>query len=132
MSSDLPPNRPTPDELRAAEKAIPGGGIARWDEYIKQADAHVSRLQQREDRADKDASHKRLYSMVSVLSGTFLATISIALVGFALFQKADLTPVAWVLAPVTSIAGVFVWGYRPKTLEQAEAPAPLPAPQTNA
>jgi hypothetical protein len=61
-----------------------------------------------------DFQHLRIYRIISIISGTFLATGSLALCAFAVEKGANLVPIAAVLAPIAGIAGVFIWGYQPR------------------
>ena len=56
----------------------------------------------------------RGFRVLCVLCGTGLALLSLALTAFAIYVKADLPSLAVILTGVAGIAGVFLWGYRPR------------------
>jgi hypothetical protein len=61
-----------------------------------------------------NSRHKRLYGILSVLLGTFLATFSLGVCLYGIHEGSNLFALAAMLAPVSGLAGVFVWGYRPR------------------
>lgn len=108
------PSLPSAAELKRAEEMSPGSAK-------KLLEAHISALERYEERLDaviraqvQAGRHIQFFRMLSVLLGTFLASASLGLCGFAIYERAELSNIAWVLGPVTGLAGVFVWGYRPK------------------
>ena len=58
-----------------------------------------------------DARYLRLHRQLSLLLGTILAFGGLALGGFAVSVGANLLGVAAVLAPISGLAGIFVWGH---------------------
>jgi hypothetical protein len=70
-----------------------------------------------EQMADDIANsrHKRLYSILSLSLGTFPATISLGVCLYGIHQGTNLLSLAAMIGPVAGLAGVFVWGYRPKS-----------------
>lgn len=65
----------------------------------------------------ENSRHRRFYSILSVVLGTFLATISLVVCLYGIHEGANLLALAALLGPVSGLAGVFVWGYRPQQLQ---------------
>ena len=63
--------------------------------------------------------HIQLYRILSVLCGTGLAIGSLLLCAYAIASHVQLAPLGLVLGPICGLAGVFVWGYRPRQTENA-------------
>lgn len=107
------PNLPPEEELKRAEKAVRGGARRLFELYIRSAEHHENRLDSKLQEFVAIQHHLQRYRNMSVLCGTGLAAASLLLCAFAIYSNAALAPLVWVLAPVTGLAGVFVWGYRP-------------------
>jgi hypothetical protein len=58
--------------------------------------------------------HKRFFSVLSVILGTVLASASLMVCVYGIYAKASLWELSLFLAPVSGLAGIFLWGYRPK------------------
>jgi hypothetical protein len=121
--SEYPPQVPTTAELRRADDFVEGGARKLFDIYCQ----NVEKYQEREDaRLSKELTEQRHlhnYRALSIIAGTGLAMASLLLCGYAIYKEANLLPVAGVLGPVAGIAGVFVWGYRPKDTPRVALPA---------
>lgn len=107
------PVLPSTAELKRAEEAVSGGAVKIFELYCQAFENYERRLDEIMAQEAKQSSHLRTYRYFSVLSGVLLAAASLALCAYGIEQKTNLMPLAGVLAPVTTLAGVFVWGYRP-------------------
>lgn len=105
---------PTSAELKRAEDAAPGGAKQLFDLYCIALQSYERRMDEIYAESRRNSRHLRLYRYFSVLSGMLLAIASLALCAFGIERQADLLPLAGVLGPVAGLAGVFIWGYRPR------------------
>lgn len=64
--------------------------------------------------AIKTSQGTRAFRVLCMLCGTGLALLSLALTAYAIYARADLPSIAIILTGVAGVAGVFLWGYRPK------------------
>lgn len=105
---------PSAAELRRAEEAVAGGAKRLFYLHCESIENGERRLNEALELRRSQLQHLQRYQMLSVACGTMLGFASLVLCAFGIAQKADLAPLALVLGPVSAIAGVFVWGYRPK------------------
>jgi hypothetical protein len=118
-----PPKIPTIAELTRVENASEGAAARVLDVYFTAAKKHEERLDRELEAKLAYQQHVQRYRYVSVACGSFLALASLGVCALGVWQKVDIVPLAWVLGPVTGLAGVFVWGYRPRS-EQKEIGQP--------
>lgn len=104
---------PTSAELKRADEASPGGAKERLQLYFEAIKNHERRLDGELEFRAREQKHVQSYRLLSVACGALLGFSSLILCGYGLAVGANLLPLAAVLAPVSGIAGVFVWGYRP-------------------
>lgn len=102
------PELPSAAELKRAEEASMGGAKRLFDLHCDALSRYEDRVSQGFADELKQRGHLRFYRNFSVVCGTFLAAASLGLCAFAIQMHAELAPVAWVLAPIAGIAGVFV------------------------
>lgn len=114
------PPLPTSAEMKRSEDAAPGGAKQLFDLYCISLQNYERRMDEASMESRRDARHLRLYRYFSVLSGMLLAISSLGLCAFGIERKADLLLVAGVLGPVAGLAGVFIWGYRPRAQSSIE------------
>ncbi len=104
----------SPDTLDRIESLAPGEGVKWLEIWRREYSDYVEAVQKDAAERVREIQHLRTYRVLTVMSGTFLAAASLAVCAFAIWKGASLAPLAAVLAPIAGIAGVFVWGYRPK------------------
>lgn len=109
-------DRPEPLSVKTLNdlKSIsPGEGAKCLELWRQEYEHYLEYIRNDANQKIIEQKHLRNYRILTVMSGTFLATASLALCAFAINKSADLLPLAGVLGPIAGIAGVFVWGYRP-------------------
>jgi hypothetical protein len=114
------PPLPTATELQRVEDVSPGGAGRLLDLYCTAWQSHERRTNVICAEQRLHASHLRQYRCLSVLSGMTLAIGSLGLCAYGIEHQANLLPLACVLGPVTGLAGIFIWGYRPRQHRPAD------------
>ncbi len=107
------PKLPTKAELQRAEETHVGGGKALLDLHFETIRNILERQNRESEARIANLRHIQRYRYFSVASGCLLALASLFICGYAVNQRVDIAPFAWVLGPLAGLAGVFVWGYRP-------------------
>jgi uncharacterized membrane protein len=103
-----------PATLQKLESLVPGEAQRFLELVREEFRCYLDATRKESERQAREQQHLRLYSILSVILGTFLATASLALCAYAIQRGANLAPLAAVLGPVAGIAGVFIWGYQPR------------------
>lgn len=120
--------RDLPDHTTVAklEEISPGSGARLIEAYLQMLETEDLERQARIRIAVADASHDRVYRHLCLLLGTGLASGAIALGAYGISQGANLFSIAALVAPISGLAGVFVWGgrLRRETGDARGAPAP--------
>ena len=113
-SPAAPGGRDLPDLDKAADidALAPGSAVRLVEAYFRilETDDYERRALVR--AAIADASHARVYRHLCLLLGTVLASGAIALGAYAVAQGANVYAIAALVAPISGLAGVFVWGGR--------------------
>ena len=117
------PTLPSSAALKRAEEAAPGGARRLFELHCQAIENHECRVNEEHAEKRRQSNHLRLYRYFSVVCGLTLAIASLALCALAIERKTDLWPLAVVLGPIAGIAGVFLWGYRPKDQENKDLTA---------
>ena len=113
------PKVPTANELQRVNEIQPGAAADLIKSYIDSVTRHEDRLDRELTTQLRIQAWALIYRYVSVACGSALALCSLGVCAYAIHAKADLVPVAIVLGPVAGLAGIFVWGYRPKSVEES-------------
>ena len=61
-----------------------------------------------------DSRHQGSCPMTSMWLGTLLGLVSLAVGAYGIYREANLFGIAALLAPVSGLSGVFVWGFSTK------------------
>lgn len=128
------PRFPTSAELKRAEEASLGGAKQLFELHCVALQNYERRMDEINQESRRHARHLRLYRYFSVLSGLLLSIASLALCAFGIERKANLLPLVGVFGPVAGLAGIFIWGYRPRenTSGASSSAEPRDRPQLQA
>lgn len=109
-----PPKAPTPGQLKAAEDACKGGGTELLRLHSESTEKYYEWLKAERAEKSQQLDHIQRYRYLSIISGEILALASLAVIAYGIHRGSQLTHIAIAISPVAGLAGVFVWGYRPK------------------
>ena len=99
--------------LAALEHVSPELARRFLEEWIDSKAVYAQALADRIADAIESSRHHRRYRTTSIWLGTVLAALSLAVGAYGIYAQANLLHIAALLAPVSGVAGVFIWGYRP-------------------
>lgn len=110
----VPPVQPLPSEIEALENISKGAGLRKIELHFQEVSTYNQAWQARIDIAKEDAKAIRAYRMYSLFAGFGLGLLAFILAGFGIHNKTSILELTGLVGAISGIAGVFVWGYRPK------------------
>ena len=112
-TSDLP-QFPGAAALKNAEQVVPGSGRLLVEGYLKAIESRDDRLRMEIVHQHEMDLRKTSNQRLATYAGMCLGAFTLAVLAYAIHKGQDMTALSVALASVAGIAGVLLWGYRPR------------------
>jgi hypothetical protein len=108
------PELPSKEEFSRVHDTLGTAGVERlFARYIEERQEYVAYMDREQEGRLREAAALRHYRIWSIVMGTALGICSLGVCAYGIQQRVDILPLAAVLAPISGLVGVFIWGYRP-------------------